>query len=153
MFCLFQSTPLMRGETLAYRPALRFSRFQSTPLMRGETIIQGEPLETVVFQSTPLMRGETDGPTASVWGIITFQSTPLMRGETYTRHGRKRDRPISIHSPHARGDLHFRLSHCQSRYFNPLPSCEGRPDWPCWARRNSNFNPLPSCEGRRLLTK
>ena len=37
-FFLFQSTPLMRGETIGKFNALDDgTKFQSTPLMRGET--------------------------------------------------------------------------------------------------------------------
>ena len=35
---------------------------------------------------------------------------------------------ISIHSPHARGDIFCCWKICNISYFNPLPSCEGRPD-------------------------
>ena len=35
---LFQSTPLMRGETYDITGATSNSIFQSTPLMRGETV-------------------------------------------------------------------------------------------------------------------
>ena len=56
---------------------------------------------------------------------------------------------ISIHSPHARGDVHFAKSlRWYQHHFNPLPSCEGRQAAPTPARRAFNFNPLPSCEGR-----
>ena len=36
-FGTFQSTPLMRGETLSLTMCKRLMKFQSTPLMRGET--------------------------------------------------------------------------------------------------------------------
>ena len=80
---------------------------------------------------------------------------------------------ISIHSPHARGDGGGTAVFCPPNYFNPLPSCEGRPavddlslfifafqSTPLmrgetragserlpWAK---HFNPLPSCEGRHF---
>ena len=124
----FQSTPLMRGETDFLGGFKRNSAFQSTPLMRGETTCSPQKGRGARgFQSTPLMRGETpiSLPSISAFG---FQSTPLMRGETYdgicgrgqnsyfnplpSCEGRRypqsilpRPRCISIHSPHARGDL------------------------------------------------
>ena len=58
-FRLFQSTPLMRGETHWRKLANLSQRFQSTPLMRGETVIAAAPASCLAFQSTPLMRGET----------------------------------------------------------------------------------------------
>ena len=36
---LFQSTPLMRGETRLSRKFGNLTPFQSTPLMRGETVV------------------------------------------------------------------------------------------------------------------
>ena len=100
-----------------------------------------------------------------------FQSTPLMRGETNERIEPVPDRRISIHSPHARGDRGAKYRRKTAVYFNPLPSCEGRPRQ-APARHTARaisihsphargdpifrihlhisayFNPLPSCEGR-----
>ena len=123
----FQSTPLMRGETITFTQyfndrsisihsphargdicAVSTRRicfiFQSTPLMRGETVT---PISSThadrSFQSTPLMRGETL-LILCYNDIIKFQSTPLMRGETATCVAKPSCMQISIHSPHARGD-------------------------------------------------
>ena len=105
-----------------------------------------------------------------------FQSTPLMRGETRTCAFFSASPWISIHSPHARGDLFIRPTHLPRGYFNPLPSCEGRPygltplaptcifqSTPLMrgeTRSSSSiclsvhyFNPLPSCEGRQTMLK
>ena len=81
------------------------------------------------FQSTPLMRGETvDGFSDTISAL--FQSTPLMRGET-------------------RGTGKCLVTR---RYFNPLPSCEGRHSVQLRHHsQHSDFNPLPSCEGRLCL--
>ena len=62
----------------------------------------------------------------------------------------RRDVGISIRSPHTRGDYRRAFPCSACRYFNPLPSCEGRrrrrrqPSRICL-----HFNPLPSYEGRR----
>ena len=56
------------------------------------------------FQSTPLMRGETLQLSDRMHGRRKFQSTPLMRGETWPSLAACPITPISIHSPHARGD-------------------------------------------------
>ena len=99
----FQSTPLMRGETIHNPSCHVHDAFQSTPLMRGETTIfdmiggnnnfnplpscEGRPERDLrnslarLFQSTPLMRGETRH-FDFLGGFKRFQSTPLMRGET-----------------------------------------------------------------------
>ena len=59
--------------------------------------------------------------------LFPFQSTPLMRGETLLTMIINRYYNISIHSPHARGDLERLTTDAEKRHFNPLPSCEGRP--------------------------
>ena len=102
----------------------------------------------LLFQSTPLMRGETIVCDRQRPERKPFQSTPLVRGETPRKPTYKTHRKISIHSPHARGDLCVYMYRTPLKNFNPLPSCEGRPP-PWWCSRVArNFNPLPSCEGR-----
>ena len=50
------------------------------------------------------MRGETT-ITLETTVKYQFQSTPLMRGETHPNDWSQGESPISIHSPHARGDV------------------------------------------------
>ena len=59
---LFQSTPLMRGETPAL-PRRRSVRhyFNPLPSCEGRQTISSRSSFSSLFQSTPLMRGETDG--------------------------------------------------------------------------------------------
>ena len=61
------------------------------------------------------------------WYMLGFQSTPFMRGETTIDKLLPRHKPISIHSPHARGDAYQDGSDKTHQHFNPLPLCEGRP--------------------------
>ena len=151
-------SPHARGDdkTRARRPSLRF---QSTPLMRGETqtiwadenaifyfnplpSCEGRPADMVAFyeatqfQSTPLMRGETGAPDHGC-RETTFQSTPLMRGETDSLTIPTSVDRISIHSPHARGDICYAQICINIAYFNPLPSCEGRQHKPLKIRLDS----------------
>ena len=56
---------------------------------------------------------------------------------------------ISIHSPHARGDKALLFNGDGTLDFNPLPSCEGRPEPLAETLLPADFNPLPSCEGRQ----
>ena len=96
-----------------------------------------------------------------------------MRGETHPAPPHRQQREISIHSPHARGDLSPRkpsqrhlpfqstplmrgetgwvaMRGRRCKDFNPLPSCEGRPAGVYGKVKAAiDFNPLPSCEGRR----
>ena len=121
----FQSTPLMRGETLAEVTNKVMSKFQSTPLIRGETPPGRAEYPAAVFQSTPLIRGETKRHSVHN-RRIEFQSTPLMRGETLRRHLLVGRRVISIRSPLTRGDCFIWRCESSRSYFNPLPSHEGR---------------------------
>ena len=63
-------------------------------------------------------------------GVSIFQSTPLMRRETCGFIQITLLLSISIHSPHARGDDVGDHESGYRRYFNPLPSCEGRLEIP-----------------------
>ena len=71
-----------------------------------------------------------------------------MRGETVNRWITFTASAISIHSPHARGDVNYYIFTPDNFNFNPLPSCEGRPTGGAAIPALSDFNPLPSCEGR-----
>ena len=117
----------MRGETGSSfcRPGTA-SVFQSTPLMRGETRLCSLPQQSLVhFNPLPSCEGRLIAGSAMM-RTRRFQSTPLMRGETRLTRGRGWRILISIHSPHARGDKCNGKLHAKSDDFNPLPSCEGR---------------------------
>ena len=97
-------SPHTRGDVIIGGSLSRKRRFQSTPLIRGETverILDGEDWE---FQSTPLIRGETIAGHAHDFTGTEFQSTPLIRGETADSSRARWCIAISIHSPHTRGD-------------------------------------------------
>ena len=85
-------------------PILHNMAFQSTPLMRGETIKALEDnLASYISIHSPHARG--DQLLIRLQPLKNrFQSTPLMRGETRCARYCSCDRQISIHSPHARGD-------------------------------------------------
>ena len=57
---LFQSTPLMRGETWEVNHLFTIFKFQSTPLMRGETYsdLAADKLEFISIHS-PHARGDS----------------------------------------------------------------------------------------------
>ena len=82
----------------------RNMKFQSTPLMRGETLTHNM-IDAILYISihSPHARGDLLRPAPLSYHLL-FQSTPLMRGETL---------------PTVRAQI-------SGRYFNPLPSCEGR---------------------------
>ena len=102
---IFQSTPLMRGETRAAKTHICADvYFNPLPSCEGRPPPVAGLSLTPEFQSTPLMRGETNLHAVFV-RVGRFQSTPLMRGETISR----------------KKSCHVRPN------FNPLPSCEGRP--------------------------
>ena len=145
---LFQSTPLMRGETSITQLKIPTDTFQSTPLMRGETRpAQRHAHSVCVFQSTPLMRGETYSDKTATDQPISFQSTPLMRGETVFIALQTGFLLISIHSPHARGDGALALFFSRWCNFNPLPSCEGRPEVDKMTEALNKFQSTPLMRG------
>ena len=143
-------SPHARGDPVEFHAYQDTVEFQSTPLMRGETIKRfRRNLFQLYFNPLPSCEGRHFRFAFHV-AHVPFQSTPLMRGETIRCVIHSRAIFISIHSPHARGDPRGAAGNSVYAYFNPLPSCEGRratdtatnylPD---------DFNPLPSCEGRR----
>ena len=96
-------SPHTRGDADSYTIHSDPVLFQSTPLIRGETLVWDKLTSRPQFQSTPLMRGET-GYQRDVNIVIKFQSTPLIRGETRAILRVSQLAAISIRSPHARGD-------------------------------------------------
>ena len=71
--------------------------------MRGETYFLKHLHDLIRFQSTPLMRGETEPEPAEGGGAGISIHSPHARGDVRSKH--LRENPvISIHSPHARGD-------------------------------------------------
>ena len=142
--------PHARGDWKPSDNPIRNLQFQSTPLMRGATFSQvwqccsgivsihapharGDMAASLystcgsLFQSTPLMRGAT-WIASQCDKISMFQSTPLMRGATSLQYPAAARQVVSIHAPHARGDIASISGGGASSGFNPRPSCEGRQD-------------------------
>ena len=126
--CIFQSTPLIRGETERAAKSGTVAKFQSTPLIRGET-------------HTSMTRSQSR----------KFQSTPLIRGETQATINVRVSRSISIHSPHTRGDSCGYSCRSRSWHFNPLPSYEGRPSASASRVRITTFQSTPLIRGETWL--
>ena len=57
------------------------------------------------FQSTPLMRGETSARAFARSSSANFNPLPSCEGRPRRADERSQHFEISIHSPHARGDL------------------------------------------------
>ena len=147
---VFQSTPLMRGETQNQVAALQGMTFQSDPLMRGETTAIDRLRAFEPFQSTPLIRGETILGCQSSFHNFQFQSTPLIRGETKVNQADALTLEISIHSPHTRGDPAAWDSTWINPSFQSTPLTRGETRFGISRRYTGrHFNPLPSCEGRQ----
>ena len=98
-------SPHARGDSAASSCGASISGFQSTPLMRGETTTGAYDAQGGSdFNPLPSCEGRPSSSKSSRARMV-FQSTPLMRGETLCQSAAHRPRSISIHSPHARGDL------------------------------------------------
>ena len=120
--------------------------------MRGETTSLTFNSCAVSFQSTPLMRGETAYKVFQRYHNYISIHSPHARGDLDNMLGLLVD-DISIHSPHARGDGGLHASWAFKIHFNPLPSCEGRPATKPQPISQYHFNPLPSCEGRPVVKR
>ena len=163
----------MRGET----PTLVWDftpgqNFNPLPSCEGRPGRHGRRAKgRILFQSTPLMRGETLLLDNEKRYLHISIPSPHARGDDYDAPLIAQMLDISIHSPHARGDYILLFFYGCPIYFNPLPSCEGRPTFGnAWKRIikfqstplmrgetgtcslvlnwQGDFNPLPSCEGR-----
>ena len=100
-FSIFQSTPLMRGETSVISAAGGFFLFQSTPLMRGETPVSRYPSRGgKTFQSTPLMRGETAAAAAGTAAGTDFNPLPSCEGRQHKPLKIRLDSRQSIQQKH-----------------------------------------------------
>ena len=126
MALLFQSTPLIRGETqmCAFFGARQY--FNPLPSCEGRPHKIAVRRTTPDFNPLPSYEGRRRKRSHERWLDQQFQSTPLMRGET----ARWRQVP---------------WTYC---HFNPLPSYEGRLSAVHLSAISANFNPLPSYEGR-----
>ena len=113
----FQSTLLMRGETLGYF-IIRSNTINFNPLSSCEERRSARRwfYDKFKFQSTLLMRGETNSTNDSI-KPVRFQSTLLMRGETVSLTSFGCPLFISIHSPHARRDYFWSLALNSSMLF------------------------------------
>ena len=102
---IFQSTPLMRGETKK-RHMRRAGKLDFNPLPSCEGRRIGTPTIAVTsaFQSTPLMRGETEAVESIAAGLLNFNPLPSCEGRLQDSRRVFHVPMISIHSPHARGD-------------------------------------------------
>ena len=167
----FNPLPSHEGRRLRTSTRRSASTFQSTPLMRVETKSQVKIGSPATFQSAPLMRGETSCGTRNRRRKINFNPLPSYEG----RRTPSPDNPVPIvfqSTPLIRGETYPKRQSPCCPYFNPLPSCEGRPIFctnqfgvsiisihsphargdflpPMHRPLCHYFNPLPSCEGRR----
>ena len=145
---IFQSTPLMRGETKALTATTVFQPISiHSPHARGDQNLSIKSFTIIISIHSPHARGDIFKEVVSWLAVISIHS-PHARGDPLCPAPFQRP-SISIHSPHARGDRCPSSVSALLRHFNPLPSCEGRPDLHVGRRDIVHFNPLPSCEGRQ----
>ena len=100
----FNPRPSCEGRLIPKTIANQIIKFQSTPLMRGATRVTSPPAGTDGFQSTPLMRGATDGRLVEPHALVVSIHAPHARGDLALLD-RRGARAVSIHAPHARGDV------------------------------------------------
>ena len=112
----FQSTPLMRGATSIVKCGVVTAHcFNPRPSCEGRRGSSSVVVSRFLFQSTPLMRGATYALCLS-FSRVRFQSTPLMRGATAFDFAVAQGTVVSIHAPHARGDMVRPLRRASERF-------------------------------------
>ena len=121
----FQSTPLMRGETLSTLVGIvSESNFNPLPSCEGRHSSDLQLTDSSDFNPLPSCEGRLSQARYYAHAEI-FQSTPLMRGETCAEHVSNRATLISIHSPHARGDLAILATRLYPHPFQSTPLMRG----------------------------
>ena len=147
---LFQSTPPMRGATGYGQRSFQHCRISiHAPHAGGDANLVDHDKRMPRFQSTPPMRGATPTRPMRIHPQ-QFQSTPPMRGATYVKWLKYIANFISIHAPHAGGDLHDITPNDQSKDFNPRPPCGGRPLAACFPAVDLIFQSTPPMRGATI---
>ena len=101
----FQSTPLIRGETIGARLVKLCDLFQSTPLIRGETrFAPCHYAKSTISIHSPHTRGDSSRSARRPSPRWHFNPLPSYEGRPVAQYRRELAEVISIHSPHTRGD-------------------------------------------------
>ena len=110
--------PHARGDTSEIIPD-KTSRFQFTPLMRGATSRSRRPSPCGRFNSRPSCEGRRQTYRRACCRPVSIHA-PHARGDILV-FGWNLEMRVSIHAPHARGDIAFlRLMVLQEFQFTPL---------------------------------
>ena len=120
-------SPHARGDQMRSMYTGEAIGFNPLPSREGRPDADKAEVICVEFQSTPLTRGETMDICGGDLKMSGFNPLPSCEGRPPAQVEQTAAQDISIHSPHARGDLLSSPPASAGRYFNPLPSCEGRP--------------------------
>ena len=117
--------PHARGDCPLQLDVIERAGFNPRPSCEGRRIRSHRSANGVCFNPRPSCEGRPAlGRETST--TTRFQSTPLMRGATGVLDVVGGLGPVSIHAPHARGDIYDYSYKQSSTGFNPRPSCEGR---------------------------
>ena len=126
--CYFNPLPSCEGRPQQERPPPAGRQFQSTPLMRGETIVASTAnWRSRISIHSPHARGDQDALSVFKFTLPISIHSPHARGDCGLRI-RRRARHDFNPLPSCEG----RRACAQiiddiEQNFNPLPSCEGRP--------------------------
>ena len=163
-------SPHARGDAAGEGGQAPAKQFQSTPLMRGETVYpRGRGSRKNDFNPLPSCEGRRAGAQLFFAPLTISIHSPHARGDNFPHRGapaprdfnplpscegrrgrgggRGTTRRISIHSPHARGDAYGIFSSCFIVDFNPLPSHEGRRDTAKTEKDLTRFQSTPLTRG------
>ena len=118
----------MRGATSEIiRPALADRPSIHAPHAWGDSLYHGGWRSIDKLQSTPHMRGATVCCSCSVLHRFTSIHAPHAWGDRFSSDKQREESITSIHAPHAWGDCLHGRHFVVSLYFNPRPTCVGRP--------------------------
>ena len=142
----FNPLPSYEGRPhLLFHPAPA-GYFNPLPSYEGRHLQAYQVSLHMLFQSTPLIRGETLQHSRILQALQISIHSPHARGDM-TSADTAAACYISIHSPHARGDFSVICLKSSGAYFNPLPSCEGRLELARTMRRLNRFQSTPLMRG------
>ena len=117
-------SPHTRGDRPVRQDAGGNRHFNPLPSHEGRLQILPQPTWQNDFNPLPSYEGR-HGRTRLSFSSSTFQSTPLTRGETELDLTEFFGEPISIHSPHTRGDHGGRGKHDGGNKFQSTPLIRG----------------------------
>ena len=143
-------SPHTRGDRPVRQDAGGNRHFNPLPSHEGRLQILPQPTWQNDFNPLPSYEGR-HGRTRLSFSSSTFQSTPLTRGETELDLTEFFGEPISIHSPHTRGDRISSGLNSSVTPFQSTPLIRGETRRPQPPSAQSKFQSTPLMRGETVI--